>query len=48
MSQAFNFAWLLASWSASEFTEVVTGTLAATEAVHGSPTCCPTTTSTAT
>ena len=38
MSQAFNFAWLLASWSASEFTEVVTGTLAATEAVHGSPT----------
>ncbi|WP_395695970.1 glycoside hydrolase family 13 protein [Nocardioides sp.] len=38
MSQAFNFAWLLAPWSASEFTEVITGTLAATEAVHGSPT----------
>jgi alpha-glucosidase len=38
MSQAFNFAWLLASWSASEFSDVVTGTLEATGSVAGSPT----------
>ena len=38
MSQAFNFAWLLASWSAAEFTEVVTGTMDAVGSVAGSPT----------
>jgi alpha-glucosidase len=38
MSQAFNFAWLLASWSAEEFAQVVTGTLEATELVSGTPT----------
>ena len=38
MSQAFNFAWLLAPWSAKAFADVITGTLEATEAVHGSPT----------
>jgi alpha-glucosidase len=37
-SQAFNFAWLLASWSASEFTEVVRGTMEAVGLVGGSPT----------
>ena len=38
MSQAFNFAWLLAPWSARAFTEVVTGTLEATGSVGASPT----------
>jgi alpha-glucosidase len=38
MSQAFNFAWLLAPWSASAFADVVTGTLEATGSVAGSPT----------
>lgn len=37
-SQAFNFAWLLASWSASAFTEVITGTMEAVGLVGGSPT----------
>lgn len=37
-SQAFNFAWLLASWSAEEFTEVVRGTMEAVGLVGGSPT----------
>ncbi|GAB3201136.1 glycoside hydrolase family 13 protein [Nocardioides hungaricus] len=37
-SQAFNFAWLLAPWSAAEFTEVVTGTMTAVGLVGGSPT----------
>ena len=38
MSQAFNFAWLLAPWSASQFADVITGTLEAVADVHGSPT----------
>jgi alpha-glucosidase len=38
MSQAFNFAWLLAPWSASGFAEVITGTIAAIEDVDSSPT----------
>jgi len=38
MSQAFNFAWLLASWSATEFSDVITGTMAAVGSVAGSPT----------
>jgi alpha-glucosidase len=38
MSQAFNFAWLLASWSAAEFGEVITGTMDAVGSVTGSPT----------
>jgi alpha-glucosidase len=38
MSQAFNFAWLLASWSAAEFSDVITGTMAAVDSVGGSPT----------
>ena len=37
-SQAFNFAWLLASWSAAEFSEVITGTMDAVGSVAGSPT----------
>src|SRR6478609_8992963 len=37
-SQAFNFAWLLASWSASEFSDVITGTMDAVGSVSGSPT----------
>ena len=38
MQQAFNFAWLLASWSAEEFAQVITGTLEATGLVSGTPT----------
>lgn len=38
LDQAFNFAWLLADWSASAFAEVITGTLAAVEPVGSAPT----------
>ncbi len=38
MSQAFNFAWLLAEWDARAFAEVIAGTLAAVEPVGASPT----------
>jgi alpha-glucosidase len=38
MSQAFNFSWLLADWSATEFADVVTGTFAALDEVGASPT----------
>ncbi len=38
MQQAFNFAWLLAPWSATAFADVVTGTFAALEPVDASPT----------
>ena len=38
LSQAFNFSWLLAEWSAEAFAEVVTGTLSAVEPVGASPT----------
>ena len=38
MHQAFNFAWLLADWSAKEFEEVVRGTLDALASVTASPT----------
>jgi len=38
LHQAFNFAWLLAPWSAPAFREVVTSTLDAIEHVSGSPT----------
>jgi alpha-glucosidase len=38
LDQAFNFAWLLADWSAEAFREVVTSTLAAVEPVGASPT----------
>jgi len=37
-SQAFNFAWLLAPWSAESFAEVITGTFEAVEHVGASPT----------
>ena len=37
-SQAFNFAWLLAAWSAADFREVITSTMAAVAPVEGSPT----------
>ncbi len=38
LHQAFNFAWLLAPWSAAEFREVVASTLAATSVVGAAPT----------
>ncbi|WP_435747457.1 glycoside hydrolase family 13 protein [Nocardioides sp. SYSU DS0663] len=38
MQQSFNFAWLLAPWSARAFADVVTGTLAAVAPVGASPT----------
>ena len=38
LDQAFNFAWLLADWSAEAFGEVITGTLAAVEPVGSTPT----------
>ncbi len=38
MSQAFNFSWLLADWSASAFEEVITGTFASVALVQGTPT----------
>jgi alpha-glucosidase len=37
-SQSFNFAWLLAPWSAAAFAEVITGTLDAVRPVGASPT----------
>jgi alpha-glucosidase len=37
LHQAFNFAWLLAPWSASGFADVVRGTLAAVEPVGAVP-----------
>jgi alpha-glucosidase len=37
-SQAFNFAWLLAPWSAEEFAKVITGTFEAVDRVGASPT----------
>lgn len=37
-SQAFNFAWLLARWSAEEFTDVITSTMDSVGLVDGSPT----------
>ena len=38
MSQAFNFAWLLAPWSARAFADVITDTLDAVGLVDGTPT----------
>ena len=38
MNQSFNFSWLLADWSAAEFADVITGTLAALEPVGATPT----------
>ncbi|NPC98901.1 glycoside hydrolase family 13 protein [Nocardioides sp. zg-DK7169] len=38
MHQAFNFAWLLAPWSARAFADVIEGTLAAVESVGASAT----------
>ncbi|HEU4811831.1 MAG TPA: glycoside hydrolase family 13 protein [Nocardioides sp.] len=38
MSQAFNFSWLLAEWSATAFAHVITSTLEAVEPVGASPT----------
>ncbi len=38
MSQAFNFSWLLADWSARAFADVVTGTFDALADVGASPT----------
>ncbi|WP_295660271.1 glycoside hydrolase family 13 protein [uncultured Nocardioides sp.] len=38
MSQAFNFAWLLAPWSAGAFAEVITTTFASLEDVDAIPT----------
>jgi alpha-glucosidase len=38
LNQAFNFAWLLAAWSAAAFAEVVRGTLAAVGPVGAVPT----------
>jgi alpha-glucosidase len=38
LHQAFNFAWLLAPWSAAAFAEVVRGTLSAVEPVGAAPT----------
>ena len=38
LHQAFNFAWLLAPWSAAAFAEVVRGTLAAVAPVAAAPT----------
>ncbi|WP_323792456.1 glycoside hydrolase family 13 protein [Nocardioides sp.] len=38
MSQAFNFSWLLADWSAEAFADVITGTFAALADVDASPT----------
>jgi len=38
MDQSFNFAWLLADWSALAFAEVITGTFAALEPVGATPT----------
>jgi alpha-glucosidase len=38
MSQAFNFSWLLADWSARAFEDVITGTFASVAPVGGTPT----------
>ncbi|MDR7252169.1 alpha-glucosidase [Nocardioides sp. BE266] len=38
LDQTFNFAWLLAEWSAENFAEVITDTLASVESVDASPT----------
>jgi alpha-glucosidase len=38
LHQAFNFAWLLAPWSATAFADVVRGTLAAVDLVGATPT----------
>ncbi|GAA2130661.1 glycoside hydrolase family 13 protein [Nocardioides bigeumensis] len=38
LHQAFNFAWLLAPWSAAAFKEVIDSTLSAIELVDSSPT----------
>ncbi len=38
MSQAFNFSWLLADWSAQDFADVVTGTFEALAEVGATPT----------
>ena len=38
MQQAFNFAWLLAPWSAAAFADVIRGTLAAVAPVGAAPT----------
>ncbi|PUA82530.1 glycoside hydrolase family 13 protein [Nocardioides currus] len=38
LDQAFNFAWLLADWSAEAFGQVITDTLAAAEIVGAAPT----------
>ncbi len=38
LSQAFNFAWLVAPWSATAFANVITETFAALEPVGASPT----------
>ena len=38
LDQAFNFAWLLADWSAESFASVITDTLAAVAPVGASPT----------
>ncbi len=38
LDQAFNFAWLLADWSAEAFSEVITSTLEAVAPVGASPT----------
>ncbi|PKH37618.1 alpha-glucosidase [Nocardioides alpinus] len=38
LDQTFNFAWLLADWSAESFAEVITDTLAAVEGVGAAPT----------
>ena len=38
LSQTFNFAWLLADWSATAFAEVIRGTLAAMQPVGSAPT----------
>ena len=49
LHQAFNFAWLLAPWSAAAFRDVIDGTLAAIELVGAArPGCSPTTTSSGT
>ena len=38
LHQTFNFAWLLADWSATAFAEVIRGTLAAMQPVGSAPT----------
>ena len=50
LQQTFNFAWLLAPWSAAAFAEVITGHArrARTGRCRRRPGCCPTTTSSAT